>query len=398
MAVNNLHGRVIKFIRNFPIHIVLTIMVAISGYLFLLPVWGFVPGQNLFYAISSRDSATIVSYLQSGGAAHLTRIILGIYVQLMAIGLLVRARLAWVISLLLLIAMAIFHVWFSVTGNGLLFYTLALVVLLILTWSRFDRASLTAGSLFVLLGMVFLLLYAVLGALYLGTEFNPVIQDPVDALYFAIVSMSTVGYGDIVPKSDHARIFTVSVIILGITIFATSISALIGPLIGGNIKRLLHGKMTHVMRKNHTILAGSSPMAVSLYQALSKRGLDTTIILAANDSNNYPDDADIIVGDATETNVLQNAGANQAKNILALRQDDAENAFILLAARDCMGANTKLIAMVNSPAHLNKLKRVNPDVIISLQALGSEIIARTISGEPIDNDLITSLIFGENKK
>lgn len=63
-----------------------------------------------------------------------------------------------------------------------------------------------------------------------------------------------------------------------------------------------------------------------------------------------------------------------------------------------MSKDAKLITMVNSPAHLNKLKRVNPDVLISLQALGSEIIARTISGEPIDGDLITSLIFDGNKK
>ncbi|MCR2479416.1 ion channel, partial [Salmonella enterica] len=85
--------------------------------------------------------------------------------------------------------------------------------------------SVTAGSLFALVSIVSLLIYAVFGTLYLGDEFNPPIKDAATALYFSIVSMSTVGYGDITPHSNAARLFTASIIILGITVFATSISA-----------------------------------------------------------------------------------------------------------------------------------------------------------------------------
>ena len=82
------------------------------------------------------------------------------------------------------------------------------------------------------------LLIAVFGTLYLG-EFNPPVHDAGTALYFSIVSMSTVGYGDITPHSGAARLFTASIIILGITVFATSVSAIAGPVIGGNLKRLV---------------------------------------------------------------------------------------------------------------------------------------------------------------
>lgn len=92
--------------------------------------------------------------------------------------------------------------------------------------------------------------------------------------------------------------------------------------------------------------------------------------------------------------MLIEAGAAKAKFILALRDDDAENAFIVLAAKEVANANTKTISVVNASKHLQKIKRVQPDMVFSLQLLGSELLVRTLSGEPIDDKLITELFFG----
>ena len=51
------------------------------------------------------------------------------------------------------------------------------------------------------------------------------------------------------------------------------------------------------------------------------------------------------------------------------------------------------MALVNTPMHLNKIKQVNPDVILSLQSLGAEILARLVTGEPISDALINQLLF-----
>src|SRR3546814_517025 len=118
--------------------------------------------------------------------------------QVMAIGLVLRARIAWAFSLLLLIVTG--TVALSNPGGqhvGLAVYTLVLLLVLVVYWQRFDRSSLAAGSLFAILSILSLLIYAVFGALYLGREFHPVISDLATALYFSVVSMSTVGYGDI---------------------------------------------------------------------------------------------------------------------------------------------------------------------------------------------------------
>ncbi|MCY1546739.1 Voltage-gated potassium channel Kch [compost metagenome] len=80
--------------------------------------------------------------------------------------------------------------------------------------------------------------------------------------------------------------------------------------------------------------------------------------------------------------------------MLALRDDDAENAFIVLAAKEATGdAGAKTVALVNTSKHLEKIRRVQPDLVFSVQLLGAELLARTISGEPMDSQTITDLFF-----
>lgn len=390
------HTQHLRFFRNFPYHWLLAVLVALDGYLFLQPVLVAVSRSQPASWLGWFDRAHLSLFVQSGGLSELPRLILGVGVQVMALGLLYRARIAWVMSLCMLALVGSFVFWQDGGHIGLAIYSLVLVVLLAGYWRQFDRSSLAAGSLFALISVGALLVYAVFGALYLGEEFNPHIDDAVTAFYFSIVSMSTVGYGDITPQTGASRLFTASIIILGITVFATSISAVVGPMIGGNIKRLMKVRSSHTMRKNHIIIAGITPLAQSVYAALRTRGHEVTVIVPPDVVHTYPPDADLMAGDASNTAILQQAGVAQARYVLALRTDDAENAFIVMATREVGGAETRTVALANSSTHLPKIKRVGPDIVISLQTLGSEILARTLSGEPIDGDLITRLLFGQS--
>jgi voltage-gated potassium channel len=84
----------------------------------------------------------------------------------------------------------------------------------------------------------------------------------------------------------------------------------------------------------------------------------------------------------------------RARYVLALRDDDAENAFIVLAAKEATGdTGAKTVALVNTSKHLEKIRRVQPDLVFSVQLLGAELLARAISGEPMDSQTITDLFF-----
>ena len=375
-------------------HVMVALLVAISGALFVAPLLRRAGAgeADLWASLDSwRDTIDAI------GVFELPRLVLGMGLLLMAAGLLLRARVAWAFSLALLLTVAVF-VFLGGAGLhrvALLVYTLAVVLLLCLTWRQFDRASLAAGSLFALVSVGSLLLYAVFGALYLGAEFTPALTDLPQALYFAVVTMATVGYGDIVPHSTAARFFTVSIIILGITVFATAVSAVIGPIIGGSLKRLVRGRISHAMRKNHVIIAGATPLAQSVYQGMRGRGFPVTVIVPPGVPHEFPADADLIIDDPSSATVLTTAGAERARFILALRDDDADNAFIVLASKDVAGPDTKTVAMVSASKHLQKMRRVQPDMVFSLQLLGSELLARTLTGEPIDHQLVTDLFFAQ---
>jgi voltage-gated potassium channel len=65
------------------------------------------------------------------------------------------------------------------------------------------------------------------------------------------------------------------------------------------------------------------------------------------------------------------------------------------------GADTKTITLVNESQNMNKIKRVKPDAVLSLQLLGSELLVRSLNGEVVNHDLNIDAFFsngeGDNK-
>lgn len=389
----SLRHRLRKILAVFPPNWCLAILVALDGYAFMHPVLREVRAREYSFWLALDNWHEIMRVV---GLLEIPRLVLGVGLQVIALGLILKARIAWAFSLVLLIGIGTFAILGDGGRAGLGIYTLVLVIALVAYWRRFDRASVTAGSLFALVSVLSLMIYAVFGTLYLGNEFNPPILDAGTALYFSIVSMSTVGYGDIVPHSGTARLFTASIIILGITVFATSVSAIAGPVIGGNLKRLVKGRFSSAMRKNHIIIAGATPLALSVYQGLRSRNEEVTVIVPTGMAHDYPAAADLIEGDPSSVDVLHVAGVARARYVLALRDDDAENAFIVLAAKEATGADgAKTVALVNTSKHLEKIRRVQPDLVFSVQLLGAEMLTRAINGEPMDSQAITDLFFAK---
>ena len=327
--------------------------------------------------------------------AAFPHVVLGTALALMSFGLLLRARIAWVIALLLGALIAALS-WRHAQAPTLAFGTAALLIAVLLAATRrFDRSNLAASSLFALLSVGTLLLYGVLGSLWFGAGYAPAIRDLPTAFYYTIETMSTVGYGDIVPRTTEARMFTVSMIVLGITVFATTLSVVIGPLVGGSIKRALEGRMQSKQRTGHFVIIGTSALAYALWEQLQARGAAVTVIAPPDRPSPYPAEADVITGDPTRNEVLEEAGVPHAQAVLTLRDDDAENAFVVLAVKE-IAPQVKTIAGVNDARHLAKIRRVQPDMLFAPQVLGSDLLVRTLFNEPIDKDTVDQLLFARN--
>lgn len=321
----------------------------------------------------------------------LPRLLIGIGMLTMALGLLFRSRVAWVMaSLLTVTAIVSLMLGRHRSGHSLVAYYVVVLIALAASGRKFDRSSVAASTLFALTSVVMLLLYATFGAYYLGAEFTPPIHDLTNAFYFSIVTTSTVGYGDIVPHTPDAKFFCISLIVLGITVFATSLTAVVAPLVSRGLKRIVDKRLKNMDRKNHFIVIGDTPLATNTWRELAGRGQPVTRILRET-GDVGAGDVDIVTGDPGNIDVLKQAGCDKARAVLAMLADDSDNAFVVLAVRE-ISTTIKTVVAVNDARHLARIRLVHPDIVIAPQVLGGELAAKILCGEEVSSDFVLSSV------
>lgn len=323
----------------------------------------------------------------------LPSLLIGGGMVLMAIALLWRSRLAWTVAMLLC-SIEIVHL--ALAGHAqfvaiVLYFSLLLLALL-LSWRAFNQSSVAASTLFAITSVIMLIFYATFGSYYLGAQFNPHIKDLPTAFYYSMVTLSTVGYGDITPFTTEARMFTVSVIVLGVAVFATSLTAVIAPLVGQSLQRILNRKGPGMKRENHFVVIGNTPLAINTWRELARRGRPVTRIVREAPDDGQKSDVDMVIGDPSMTDVLLEAGADKAEAVLAMLVDDSENAFTVLAVKELNGT-ARTVAAVNDARHLSRVRLVQPDVIIAPQVLGGELTAMLLSGEQVTPEFVMQRVF-----
>ncbi|WP_248884407.1 NAD-binding protein [Igneacidithiobacillus siniensis] len=142
--------------------------------------------------------------------------------------------------------------------------------------------------------------------------------------------------------------------------------------------------------KNHYLIVGDTPLARNSYRELKQREQVVRVILLRQPDDTYFQAEDVIIGDASDTDVLNQADASAAAAVLALRADDSENAFIILAVRELQGP-AKTVAAVNDSKNLKRVQRVQPEMIIAPQVIGGEVLAMALNGEELSSDAILKM-------
>jgi len=350
---------------------------------------GFLPLRHVFNRQSNVLLADFPRHILDFRPASMPYVLIGVAMLVMSVGLLFRSRFAWIVAIVLTSSLVLSA---AIVGHGgvagLISYNGVLLAALLASYAWFDRSSLAASTLFAITSALLLLIYAVFGSLYLGNQFSPPIKDPVTALYYSVVTMGTVGYGDITPRSADARLFTVSVIIFGLTVFATSVTAIAGPLIA----RLSAPKEKRMKRTNHFIVIGATPLAYNTYREFKKRNQPVVLVMPQAPTSGEIDPEDLIVGDANSLDTLRRAGADQAQAVLAMRADDSDNAFIVLAVKELKG-RAKTVVAINDSKHMERIKLVQADVVIAPEVLGGELLAMVLTGETITSDFVLDRFF-----
>jgi voltage-gated potassium channel len=348
----------------------------------LLPVIDQIAALNFHLSAveSVRQDLTGISLL------GLSQLSISVFLLLVSVGLWLHLRLAWLLTLVAAVITLINMVSSEDSLESWLFvYDIVLLGLLLANYRHFERSSMRIGTFIALVAVVLLFGYSILGVYHLGDQFSPNIDTLSDAFYLTVITMSSVGYGDIIPTSAESRLLMVSIIILSIVLFSTAIGATLIPAMVRKMEKITGRREEKVKRNNHYIIVGESALSNNTYRELVTRGEQVTVILPQESSDVMfgAADVDVVIGDGSDLETLHKADAEKARAILALMDDDSENAFVILAVKE-LKISAKTVAAVNQAKHLNRIRRVNPDMIIAPQVLGGELLTSMLVGERID--------------
>ncbi|WP_417309179.1 NAD-binding protein [Devosia sp.] len=368
-------------------HFLIAAGVLAMGLIQLGSLWNDLRVNDLSIATLRNLPDLLISGLLSG--AH--RTVSGVFLVIMSIGLALRSRLAFVVVTLLMVINIGLWLAASMTDIGLGLLQLVLLAALFVFRAQFTHTSVAAASIFSVGSLVLVTAYGVLGSLMMGTQFSQPISDLGTAFYFAIVTMSTVGYGDIYPTTPNARLYVISLIILGLTVFATAVSTVLLPFLQNRVHNFLVGKERTMKMSGHYIIASRSNLALNTYRELHDRGKSVVFILETK-SEDMPDGADVVVGNPTDIDTLKGASGATAEAIMALGEDDATNAFVVLAAKE-LGGTAKTVVAVNNTRNMEKVRRVQPDIVFAPTILGGELLAMALTGEQVsDKNFVDRLL------
>ena len=203
-----------------------------------------------------------------------------------------------------------------------------------------------------------------------------------DALYMTVITLATVGYGEVHEISLKGRLFTVILIFLGVGFFLYVVGNVIQFLVEGRIREVLGRRVLDKQiskLKNHFIVCGYGRMGQALCTYLIQKYLDVIVIEQNPDRVPVMDKDGIlyIVGGATDEATLIKAGIKRARGIISVLGTDADNVFLVLIAKR-LNPEIFVVARANQNESEKTLYAAGTDKVVSPFVLGARRMAHAI--------------------
>ncbi len=203
-----------------------------------------------------------------------------------------------------------------------------------------------------------------------------------DALYMTIITLGTVGYGEVHDVSTQGRIFTLLLIVLGGGFFLYVISDIIKFLVEGRIRHVLgRYKLDTQIKKlrGHFIVCGYGRVGKELTQYLIQKYIDVVVI--EKDKNRIDEMNDdgvlYLIGEAGNEDILLRAGIERAKGAIAVIATDAENVFLVLLAKQ-LNPDIFIVTRASQESSKKTLAAAGADKVISPFDIGARRMAHAI--------------------
>jgi voltage-gated potassium channel len=216
-----------------------------------------------------------------------------------------------------------------------------------------------------------------------------------DALYYATVTLSTTGYGDIVPVSDGARLANVLIItplrfVFLITLVGTTVEVLTQ-----RSRAEFRANRWRQKVQDHTVIVGFGVKGRSAAQALLDQGTaPQELAVVAHDQLSVDEATALgavgVVGDATREAVLLEASVPRAKRIVVATDRDDTSVLVVLTARR-LAPTATIVASARESQNINVLKQSGADVVIPTAESAGRMLGLSLIS-PIAGQLVEDLL------
>jgi voltage-gated potassium channel len=214
-----------------------------------------------------------------------------------------------------------------------------------------------------------------------------------DAFYMVVITIFGVGYGEVRPVTTWPlRALTAVVIVAGYGSVLYTVGGFLQAVVDGELNRHLGARRMHReldRLEGHTIICGYGRMGASLAADLAVLGtpfvaidISAEQLERAREQHGYP----VLVGDASDEEILAEAGISRAAALATVLADDAVNVYVTLTAR-AMNPDIQILARGEQPSTTSKLLRCGADHVVLPTIIGAAKMSQLITRPSADQIL-----------
>jgi voltage-gated potassium channel len=203
-----------------------------------------------------------------------------------------------------------------------------------------------------------------------------------DSFYQVVMTLSTVGFMELHPLSDRARLMVSFLILMGVGSFAYLVGAFTQVVVEGRLQDLWGKRKVQKIidsLADHYIICGYGRIGAVVAEELRRENL-TVVVIEKDPELLFDLERDrflFLAGDATADEFLLSAGVERAKGLFACVSQDAENVYITLSSRQ-FNANLTIIARADRPESVAKLERAGANRVLTPHQIGGKRIAQVM--------------------
>ena len=199
-----------------------------------------------------------------------------------------------------------------------------------------------------------------------------------DSLWMVLITISTIGYGEVSPLSPAGRLVTVLIVGGGLIVVQLTIQRVLGLKDSGYFRRLREFRIHRMLESlhDHVILCGYGRIGQEIAAQLQRDQVPLVVIETDADRRDVAEfnGLRVLQADATLDETLLDAGLERCLSLVAALPTDAANLYVVLSARG-LQPTCRLIARANSDEAATKLRLAGASAVVSPYVAGGRVMA-----------------------